>query len=139
MPVRVIGLYKTINALESFQISVNELVDEEGEIGAQNTVDATSIYPDKIPGQVYERTGIYFKTFAIKRIGKGQWMMTSHAVQRGRGYSPVVGGGETGEEQAAIHQGRWPVFLKEAEKEAENTADRIDAGLEQLARSKGLQ
>lgn len=95
--------------------------------GAQRIVGRTSKYPPEIPGQKYQRTNTYKNTFSVHKIGKGRVSMTSDAMQRGRGYSPFVGGGSEGTQQASVHAGRWPVFRKEAEDELPVMQKEIDA------------
>jgi hypothetical protein len=138
MASRVEGVKETIRALDGFIKAEMKMADREVELGAGRAVSKTQKYPPPLAGSTYERTGIYGKTFSIRRIGQGQRLMTSNAIQRGRGYSPFVGGGERGQEQAAIHHGRWPVFLDEVTKEAKETGKRIDKKTKGIARSKGL-
>jgi hypothetical protein len=138
MASRVEGVKKAISAVDGFTKGLMKMADREVEVGAGKAVHATAKYPPPLGGSTYVRTGIYGKTFSIRRIGQGQRLMTSDAQQKGRGYSPFVGGGESGQMQAAIHHGRWPVFLEEVTKQAKETGKRIDKKSQQLAKSKGL-
>lgn len=140
MVVRVeVKVKPTIRALAAFEESVNKITDEEMQFGAEIIVGRTSFYPPPPPTSDYDRTGIYGATFAIQKVGEGQRLLSSHAVQKGRGYSPFVGGGETGIEQVGIHaKTGWRVFLTEAQDEAINTAERIEDKLDKFAKSQGL-
>lgn len=69
-------------------------------------------YPPELPGQKYQRTGTYFRSFRVTQSGRA-FTISSRAVQNHRNYSRYVGGYADGSGQAAIHTGRW-VLLRTA-------------------------
>lgn len=69
-------------------------------------------YPPEIPGQKYQRTGTYFRSFRITQSGRA-FTISSRAIQNRRNYSRYVGGYADGSGQASIHTGRW-VLLRTA-------------------------
>ena len=124
--VKVEGLSETQKAIVQLMPSLLGWSDKEVQAAGQRVINRTKQYPPPIPGSSYQRTGIYGATFELRRIGLAAVQMDSDASQEGRRYSPFVGGGEKGEEQAAIHQGRWPVFRIEADLEAKDLEMRLN-------------
>lgn len=82
--------------------------------------DEARIYPSELPGQKYVRTGTYNRSFRFAGSA-GKYQIKSDAVQKGRHYTPFVGGYADGTGQAQIHAGRW-TLIKDA---VERAMDRV--------------
>ena len=105
---------------------------------AERVIKRTRFYPPELPNSTYQRTGIYGDTFTLSKLGNAKYEMTSDAKQKGRRYSPFVGGGEQGEQQASIHEGRWPNFRAIADEEAAGGAKDIAENVIRIVRNLGL-
>lgn len=70
-------------------------------------------YPSERPGQKYERTGNYGRSWDIEKLADG-YRLLGHAVDpKGHDYTKYVAGNAYGYGQAWMHEGRW-VMLRDA-------------------------
>lgn len=91
-------------AMES---SAREVLDEISD----NVIDRMKMYPPKLPGQKYKRTGRFKRSWKKKKM-PGGFQIVNLAAKKGRKYSGYVVGDSVGKGQAKIHQGRWKNFYE---------------------------
>ena len=95
-------------------------------------------YPPPPAGSRYERTFTLRRKWRLIRVGDRGYRVTNTAYRRGRYYSKWVVGNARGQMQAAIHQGRWPLFAQVTEAEIARMPRACDEHLQRVTRGLGL-
>lgn len=132
---------EVLRALRRLRRAIPETIEDEMRQGLQRTRLRVIYYPPELPGQTYVRTGVYANAWEVFQQGGSSgtvYVLRGHAVQDGRNYTHLVAGDSQGRRQARIHQGRWRVARKEAEKEAEELPVRVEPSLQQAIHRAGL-
>lgn len=107
----------------------------------QRVIRIVTRYPAKRPGQKYERTGLYGRSFKLetKHLGASSgYTLKSDAAQGGRRYTKYVGGNSAGEGQAWMHEGRWANVRETIEDELEHVYAEFDADVATTLRQAGI-
>lgn len=68
------------------------------------------VYPPRPSGSTYIRTGRLGRSWKIETAGPSGYRIKNEARFRNRRYSKYVVGSASGEGQAWMHVGRWPLF-----------------------------
>lgn len=76
-----------------------------------NVIDRMKVYPPKLIGQKYKRTGRLKRSWKKKKM-PGGFQIVNLAARKGRKYSGYVVGDSLGKGQAKIHQDRWKNFYE---------------------------
>jgi hypothetical protein len=116
--VEVEGANRVANWLRGLARLLPKAVDEEtqewGE-WAEGQLRAKP-YPPQRSGSKYQRTGDLGRMWEVKPITEGVLNITNLAQRRGRYYGGYVVGDGEGKGQAGIHQGRWWLLKKFADR-----------------------
>lgn len=99
--------------------------------------DEARIYPSELPGQKYVRTGTYNRSFRFTG-SNGSYTISSDAVQKGRHYTPYVGGYADGVGQAEIHAGRWTLIRTAVERAMDRVKRLADEAFNRIINSGGM-
>lgn len=104
--LKVSGGEVIVSRLRELTLAIDKLPKKEIKEEMEAAMEAARLYPPELPNQKYIRTGTYYRSFKLRPNGTG-YTLSSDAVQKGRHYTPYVGGAADGTGQAIIHVGRW--------------------------------
>lgn len=102
-------------------------------------------YPPERPGQTYQRTGTFFRSWKIEEITDkkyGGYNIENTARSRNRKrtrYGIYVVGSAYGTRQAWMHRGRWLVFRDVVDEEVKKLPQPIAEDIVMVARRKGFE
>ena len=107
---KVKGARITRRGLEDLGAAIPKIGRSRIRAMLDRVVKFMKVEPAERPGQTYIRTGRLSRGWKIQRIGAIGYKILNQAAFRGRRYAKYVVGSATGEKQARIHRGRWPLF-----------------------------
>lgn len=104
--LKVDGDKVLVSKLQEASLAIENLPKKEIKEEMTAAMEQARTYPAELPDQHYRRTLTYYRSFKLTPAGRG-YTLSSDAVQKGRHYTPFVGGYADSTGQARIHQGRW--------------------------------
>ena len=107
---RIKGAKLTRRGLENLGVEIPKISRLRIRKTLDRVVREMKIYPPQRPGQIYVRTFKLKRGWKVKRAGATGYRILNEARFRGRRYAKYVVGSATGERQAWMHRGRWPLF-----------------------------
>lgn len=117
------GINRVSNALRKLAALDKTILDPVGKRWAQGVTKKLKgkAYPPRRPGQTYVRTGRLANSWAVDALGAGVWSITNRT-----DYGVFV----VGDEQAAVHKGRWwqarPTIQEEIPQLTRDLSDEIE-------------
>ena len=87
-------------------------------------------------GQKYIRTGRYGRGFVV--VKTGYKTKRAYSLINPVPYAPYVGGNASGQRQAKIHAGRWPLIASAVNQQAIKLTDQINTRIKKAIRAEGM-
>lgn len=97
-------------------------------------------YPPERPGQRYKRTGRFFYSWGIDRVGNTGYVLknTARSPKTRKEYGQYVVGNAYGLKQAWMHKGRWELLRDVVDQEVAELPDDVEKEIVMVARRENL-